>query len=291
MYALDGSDMAAERMLDHLAGYGGAKPVRIGNEAAGQTQLDIYGEMLDSAYLANKYGDATSREGWQHLCTLAEHVIEHWQEADAGIWEIRGEPRHLLHSRVMCWVALDRLVRLAHKRSLPAPIMRWTEERNRIQEDIWQNFRHPEHGHFVQTRSGMELDAALLMMPLVRFVSATDPVWLKTLDAIRDELSDDGLMFRYRNDDGLGGGEGAFTTCTFWYIECLARAGRLDEAQLVMEKALRYANHLGLFAEELSVLGEPLGNFPQALTHLAFISAAYYLDRLLSNPTGGMWQP
>jgi GH15 family glucan-1,4-alpha-glucosidase len=143
----------------------------------------------------------------------------------------------------------------------------------------------------VQTEHGTELDAALLMMPLMRFVSATDPVWLVTLDAIRDQLTDDGLIYRYRNADGLDGGEGAFTTCTFWYVECLARAGRLDEARFAMARGVRYANHLGLFSEELSLLAEPLGNFPQALTHLAFISAAYFLDRRLSDPTGGTWQP
>jgi GH15 family glucan-1,4-alpha-glucosidase len=291
MYALDGSWAAEEQELDHLAGYGGARPVRIGNAAREQVQLDIYGELMDSVYLANKYGSAMSREGWAHIRETVEYVCRHWQDPDAGIWEVRQEPKEFLHSRLMCWVALDRALRLARKRSLPAPLLRWTEERDKIADSIWTEFRHPEHGYFVQSKGSTELDAALLMMPLVRFVSATDPVWLATLDAIRDTLSDDGLVFRYCNDDGLDGGEGAFTTCTFWYIECLARAGRLDEAQLVMEKALRYANHLGLFSEELSLLAEPLGNFPQALTHLAFISAAYYLDRRLSHPSGGIWQP
>jgi GH15 family glucan-1,4-alpha-glucosidase len=191
----------------------------------------------------------------------------------------------------MCWVALDRAVRLAHKRSLPAPVVEWTRDRDRIAEDIWTHFRHPEHGHFVQSKGGTDVDAALLMMPLVRLVSATDPVWLSTLDAIRDQLTDDGLVFRYRNADGLEGGDGAFTTCTFWYVECLARAGRLHEAREIMARGVLYSNHLGLFSEELSLRAEPLGNFPQALTHLAFISAAYYLDRQLSNPGGQLWQP
>jgi GH15 family glucan-1,4-alpha-glucosidase len=291
MYSLDGTQAADETTLDHLSGYGGARPVRIGNAARNQTQLDIYGELLDSVYLANKYGAAVSHDRWLHLCAGIEYVIGHWEAPDAGIWEIRAEPRHFLHSRMMCWVALDRAVRLAQKRSLPAPIGRWTQERDRINTDIWAHFRHPENGYFVQTRGGTELDASLLMMPLVRFVSATDPVWLSTLDAIRNNLTDGGLVTRYRNRDGLEGGEGSFTTCTFWYVECLARAGRLEEAQHTMERALKFANHLGLFSEELSIVGEALGNFPQALTHLAMISAAHFLDRRLSNSRGGEWQP
>lgn len=291
MYALDGREAKQESTLDHLAGYAHSKPVRVGNAARTQTQLDIFGELIDSIYLSNKYGTAISHESWRHVRRMVDHVSRHWGDADEGIWEIRDKPRHFLHSRLMCWVALDRTVRLAGKRSLPGPVVEWAAERDRIAEDIWANFRHPEHGYFVQTRGGTDLDAALLMMPLVRFVSATDPVWLATLDAIRDQLTDDGLVFRYRNADGLEGGEGAFTTCTFWYVECLARAGRLHEAREIMARGVLYSNHLGLFSEELSHRGEPLGNFPQALTHLAFISAAYYLDRQLSHPEGQIWQP
>ncbi|WP_218143129.1 glycoside hydrolase family 15 protein [Luteibacter sp. UNC138MFCol5.1] len=291
MYALDGEEAQEESTLDHLAGYAGSRPVRIGNAARTQTQLDIYGELMDSVYLSNKYGTAISHAEWEHVKRFVDHVRTHWNEPDEGIWEIRDASRHFLHSRLMCWVALDRAVRLAIKRSLPGPLVEWAADRDRIAEDIWANFRHPEHGYFVQTRGGVDLDASLLMMPLVRFVSATDPVWLKTLDAIRDHLTDDGLVFRYRNADGLDGGEGAFTTCTFWYVECLARAGRLHEAREVMARGVVYANHLGLFSEELSLRSDPLGNFPQALTHLAFISAAYYLDRQLSNPQGQVWQP
>lgn len=291
MYALDGSHASEEVELQNLAGYGGARPVRIGNAASHQRQLDIYGELLDAAYLSNKYGSATSHQGWANIRNVVDYVVGHWREADAGIWEMRDEPREFLHSRVMCWVALDRAVRLARKRSLPAPIVEWASERDRIAEDIWANFRHPECGHFVQVRGGRDVDASLLMMPLMRFVSATDPVWLATLDAIREELSDDGMIMRYRTPDGLPGDEGAFSTCSFWYVECLARAGRLDEAQLAMEKGLRYANHLGLFSEEISPLGDQMGNFPQALTHLAFISAAYFLDRQLDNAKGQTWQP
>ena len=291
LYALDGSVMDDECELPHLAGYADSRPVRIGNAAKAQRQLDIYGELLDSVYLSNKYGNAIPRVGWQHVCGIVEHVIEHWQSPDAGIWEMRSEPQHFLHSRVMCWVAIDRALRLAKKRSLPAPIVAWAEARDAIVDDVWTRFRHPEHGYFVQTRGGTELDASLLMMPLVRFVSSTDPVWLQTLDAIGEQLCDDGLVYRYRGRDGLEGEEGAFTTCTFWYAECLARAGRLADAHMVLAKGVAYADPLGLFAEEVDVRGLPLGNFPQALTHLAFISAAFYLDRQLDPSRRTLWQP
>jgi len=292
MYALDGSAIGDEQMLTDMAGYADSRPVRIGNGARSQLQLDIYGEMMDSVYLANKYGTAISHENWRHVCHTVEYVRANWQQPDAGIWEMRSEPRHFLHSRVMCWVALDRAIRLATKRSLPAPLVGWLETRDAITHDIWANFRHPEHGHFVQERGGTRLDGSLLLMPLVRFVSATDPVWLRTLDSIGKELRDDGLVYRYRDqDDGLTGAEGAFTTCTFWFAECLARAGRIDEAQLVLAKGLAYANPLGLFAEEADRRGRPVGNFPQALTHLSFISAAFFLDRRLDPASRPHWQP
>jgi GH15 family glucan-1,4-alpha-glucosidase len=291
MYAIDGTETPDETTLDHLTGYGGSQPVRIGNAAHRQQQIDIFGEIIDAFYLANKYGRAISRFGWEALQEIINYVCQNWRRADAGIWEIRDEPREFLHSRLMCWVALDRAVRLAYKRSLPAPMAKWTHERDLIAEDIWVNFRHPTKGYFVQSKGSEDVDAALLMMPLMRFISSTDPVWLATMDAIREELSDDGMIFRYRNADGLKGGEGAFTPCTFWYVECLARAGRVEEAELHMEKGLRYANHLGLFSEELDRRGLALGNFPQALTHLAFISAAHFLDRRLSRGGPGTWQP
>jgi len=291
MYRLDGTEAAPETELTHFAGYAASKPVRIGNGAHDQVQLDIFGEMMDSIYLCNKYGRATSRQSWEKIVDTIGFVAQHWNSPDAGIWEFRDKKRHLLHSRLMCWVCVDRAIRLAHKRSLPGPIVDWTELRDAIANDIWSNFRHPEHGYFVQEIHGTELDAALLMMPLVRFVSATDPVWLATLDAIGDKLTSDGLVWRYRSGDGLEGADGAFTTCMFWYVECLARAGRLKDAQLEMEKCLGYANHLGLFSEELDSRGTQLGNFPQALTHLALISAAHFLDRKLDHASSDQWQP
>jgi GH15 family glucan-1,4-alpha-glucosidase len=281
MYNLDGTKVAREQSLDHLSGYGGAKPVRVGNDATDQTQLDIYGELLDSVYISNKYGGSISHENWLSVCRIVDHVCEVWQQPDAGIWEARSEPQEHLHSRLMCWVAVDRALRLAQKRSLAAPFARWIETRNAITEDIWANFWNEEHGHFVHSKGGDQLDASMLMMPLVRFISATDPKWLATLDAISSELADDSLVMRYKWQDGLEGREGFFGACSFWFVECLARAGRLREAEINMEKLLLFGNHLQLYAEEFDPRGEFLGNFPQALTHLALISAAFYLDGAL----------
>jgi GH15 family glucan-1,4-alpha-glucosidase len=290
MYALDGSAVAAESELPQLDGYGGARPVRVGNDAAGQLQLDIYGELLDSIYLSNKYGEAISHHDWMGVCRVVEYVCENWSKPDAGIWEQRNEPQHHLHSRLMCWVAVDRAIRLARKRSLAAPYTRWLEVRNDIHNDIWDNFWNEELGHFVRRKGGTELDAALLMMPLVRFISATDPKWLATLDAIGRELSDEGLVYRYSHDDGLDGKEGTFAACSFWYVECLARAGRIAEARLLFEKVLHFANHVNLYSEQFDSHARLTGNFPQAFTHLALISAAHYLDRRLSGPNHGEWQ-
>ncbi len=291
MYGVDGHEQLEEADLPHLRGYGGAAPVRTGNAAFGQVQLDIYGELLDAVYLANKYGDAIGSEGWRYVVRTVDYVCDHWKEPDQGIWEMRGPARHWLHSRVMCWVALDRAMRLAQKRSLPAPLVRWHATRDEIHGSVWDEFWDAERGHFVAARGGTHLDGAMLLLPLVRFVSATDPRWLATLDAIGRELVEDALVFRYRVDDGLDGQEGAFTACSFWYAECLARAGKLAEARLVFERMLGHANHLGLFSEEIGPSGEQLGNTPQALTHLALISAAFYLDRELSGARGGTWRP
>ncbi len=290
MYALDGREQLAESELPHLAGHGGAKPVRIGNDAYTQHQLDIYGELLDAVYLANKYGEAISHEGWANVQTLVDHVCEHWHEKDVGIWEMRDNPQHFLHSRLMCWVALDRALRLANKRSLPAPFARWDAARQAIHADIWDNFWDAEAGHFVQRLGSREVDGALLLMPLVRFVGASDPRWLATLAVIERDLVRDGMVYRYRSGDGLDGEEGAFTACSFWYVECLARAGRVEQAHLEFEQLLRYANPLGLYAEEFDRQGCHLGNTPQALSHLALISAASFLDRKLSGERTH-WQP
>ncbi len=292
MYGIDGRERLDESELPHLRGYGGAAPVRIGNAAFDQTQLDIYGELLDAVYLANKYGEAISHDGWNHVVRTVNYVCGHWQEPDQGIWELRSPARHWLHSRVMCWVAVDRATRLAQKRSLPAPLHEWHTTRDAIRASVWSEFWDPERGHLVAAKGSHHLDGAMLLLPLVRFVASTDPRWLATLDAIGRTLVDDPLVYRYRNADGIDGQEGTFSACSFWYAECLARAGRLAEARLVFEKMLSYANPLGLFSEEIGLSGEHMGNTPQALTHLALISAAFFLDRELSGGARiGTWRP
>ena len=294
MYGIDGRTELAETTLDHLSGHGGATPVRIGNGAVDQVQLDIYGELLDAVYLTNKYGEAISHEGWQHVTQIVNHVCDTWHQADVGIWEMRGEKHHFLHSRLMCWVALDRAIRLASKRSLPAPFAQWNDTRQAIHSDIWANFFNADRGHFVQYKGGTALDGSMLLMPLVRFIGATDPAWLATLAAIEKTLVRDGMVYRYRNEDsgmdGLQGTEGAFAACSFWYVECLARAGQVEKAHQEFEQLLRYANPLGLYAEEFDCHARHLGNTPQALTHLALISAASFLDRKLDHQKT-QWQP
>jgi GH15 family glucan-1,4-alpha-glucosidase len=286
LYALDGRRDLPEEALSHLEGYRGSSPVRIGNGASSQLQLDIYGELMDSVYLYDKYGQPISHDFWTQVGRLIEWVCSNWRRPDEGIWETRGGPREFLFSRVMCWVALDRALRMASKRSLPAPVDRWRRIRDEIYADVFENFWDDRRRAFVQCRGGRTLDAAALVMPLVRFVSPTDPRWLSTLAAIEEDLVDDSLVYRYRTGegfhDGVGGAEGTFSMCSFWYVECLARAGDLEKARFVFEKALGYANHLGLYSEQLGSRGEHLGNFPQAFSHVALISAAHDLDRRLS---------
>ena len=286
VYGIDGRKELTERTLDHLAGYRGSRPVRIGNNACGQLQLDIYGELIDSLYLYDRYAEATGHDLWRRIADAVDWVCDSWNQPDEGIWEVRRERRHFLSSRVMCWVAIDRGIRLAVKRSLPAPLERWRAARDAIYRDVWEGFWEPVEQTFVGHKGSPRLDAACLLMPLVRFVSPTDPQWLSTLRAVERRLVHDSLVHRYEivdeKVDGLAGTEGTFSICTFWYVECLSRAGQLQQARLVFEKMLGYASHLGLYAEELGKTGEHLGNFPQAFTHLALISAAYDLDRRLS---------
>jgi GH15 family glucan-1,4-alpha-glucosidase len=292
LYGIDGRHQIPESTLDHLRGYKDSRPVRIGNAAYSQLQLDIYGEMMDAAYLANKYGEAISHEGWLTLKRMLQWLEKNWRRPDEGIWEVRGGRQHFLHSRLMCWVAFDRAIRLADKRSLSGPLDWMIRARDEIADDIHENFWSEERKAFVQRKGSNDLDAATLLLPLMRFISPTDPRWLSTLQAIEEELTVDTLVYRYKSDtgvDGLSGEEGAFTACSFWFIECLARSGQLDKARLLFEKMLGYANHVGLYAEELGRSGEHLGNYPQAFTHLALISAATYLDRALSGDLP-MWR-
>ncbi len=283
MYGIDGRHQLPEEILPHWSGYGSAKPVRVGNAAYDQLQLDIYGELMDSVYLYNKFGQPISHDLWSNLVRLIEWVCTHWQRADEGIWEVRGGRREFLLSRVMCWVAVDRAIRLAYKRSFPAPLARWHEARDAIYRSIFERFWDPGRRAFVQYEGAQSTDASSLLMPLVKFISPTDPRWLSTLRAIEQDLVEDSLVFRYRPrdaaPDGLPEEEGTFSMCSFWYVEALARAGDVDQARFIFEKTLGYANHLGLCSEELGPRGEHLGNFPQAFTHLALISAAHCLDR------------
>jgi GH15 family glucan-1,4-alpha-glucosidase len=284
LYGIDGRKEVPEEVLEHLEGYRGSKPVRIGNGAANQLQIDIYGELIDSVYLYNKYGDPISHEAWTELCGIVDWVSENWDQPDEGIWETRGGREDFTYSRLMCWVAIERAVRVARQRGLPADLVRWMAQRDDIYRQIMDRGWNEERRAFVQHYGSDVVDASLLLMPLVKFMGPTDPRWLSTLDAISKELVSDSLVYRYNVEatpDGLEGDEGTFSICTFWYVEALARAGRTDEARLIFEKMLTYANHLGLYAEEIGPTGELLGNFPQAFTHLALISAAFNLDRAL----------
>jgi GH15 family glucan-1,4-alpha-glucosidase len=292
LYGIDGRQHTPEQELSHLRGYKDSKPVRIGNAAYEQLQLDVYGEMFDAIYLSAKYGDSVSHKGWNNMKKILSWLQENWNQPDEGIWEVRGGRRDFLYSRLMCWVAFDRAIRLGEKRSLEGPFDWMLKARDSIVEDIYANFWNEKLGAFVQYKGSDALDASTLLMPLVRFISPTDPQWLSTLNAIERELVVDTLVFRYQNNEpleGLRGHEGSFTACSFWYIECLARAHRIDEARLLFEKMLGYANHVGLYAEQLGPNGQHLGNFPQALTHLALISAASYLDRALSGQRQKEW--
>jgi GH15 family glucan-1,4-alpha-glucosidase len=284
MYAVDGGSELPEEILDHLEGYEGSRPVRIGNGAAHQRQLDIYGELVDSVYLYNKYGSPISHQDWSEVTRIVEWVCEHWEEADEGIWEVRGGRKRFTYSRVMSWVAVERAIRMARQRGLPGDIVSWLEMRDRIYAAIMERGWNEARQAFVQHEETDVLDASLLLMPLVKFIAPTDPRWLSTLDRIQAELVSDSLVYRYNAEaspDGLEGKEGTFSMCSWWYVEALTRAGRLEEARLVFEKMLTYANHVGLYAEEIGPSGEQLGNFPQAFTHLALISAAHNLDRAL----------
>ena len=286
MYTIEGKHEIPEKRLDHLDGYRGSRPVRIGNAAYRQLQLDIYGELLDSVYIFNKYGAPISYDLWRNLERLLDHVCEHWRDADEGIWEVRSGRSHFVYSKLMCWVALDRGLRLAGKRSFPADYERWLKNRDQIYREIMDQGWSEEEQAFVQAYGSNRMDASNLLMPLVFFLSPRDPRMLKTIDRIQERLALDSLVHRYDIPaegalDGLPGREGAFSICSFWLVEALTRAGRVEEARLMFEKMLGYANHVGLYAEEISHTGEALGNFPQAFTHLGVISAAFNLDRVL----------
>ena len=298
MYRIDGKLDLEEEHLDHLEGYKGSKPVRIGNGAFDQLQLDICGELMDSAYLYNKYGDFISHDFWVHLRYLTNWVCKNWHRKDSGVWESRGQDKNHVYSRLMCWVAVDRALRIAESRSFPAERRRWVKTRDEIYEDILKHGWNEERESFVQAYGEDDLDAGCLIMPLVFFMAPSDPKMLKTIAAVRKSpqeggLTSNSLVYRYNpitnkgeSSDGLEGEEGTFNLCTFWLVEALTRAGAADhhllnESRRIFEEMLTYGNHIGLYAEETGISGEALGNFPQAFTHIALISAAWNLSEAL----------
>jgi len=289
MYRVDGSSDLTEEVLDHFEGWRGSKPVRIGNGAADQLQLDIYGEAMDALFLAEGHGVPVAHQSWLEIVNYIDWLCEHWDQPDEGIWETRGGKKNFLYGRVQSWVALDRAIRMAQRRARPADVPRWTTERDTIYNQIWDQGWNPKIGAFTQFYGSEVLDSSLLIMALQGFVSPKDPMWQQTMHAIDRELVSDSLVYRYNpsaSPDGLAGNEGTFSLCTFWYVDALARTGRLDDARLIFEKMHTYANHLGLYSEEIGSTGEQLGNFPQAFSHLSLISAAVNLDYQLDHGAG-----
>jgi GH15 family glucan-1,4-alpha-glucosidase len=294
MFSIYGNSELPEQELKHWEGYKKSSPVRIGNGAYKQYQSDIYGELLDSLYLYNKYVMPISYDFWTRIRHRLDWVCDNWQKPDEGIWEMRNRQEHFVYSKLMNWVALDRGARLADKRSFPANRERWVNERDKIYEEVMTKGWNEKRKTFTQFYGSEDLDASVLIMPLVFFMTPNDPRMVNTIRAILKSpkeggLVSDGLVYRYPPEpriDGLPGEEGTFNMCSFWLVEAMTRAGMadpemLDQARLLFERMLGYANHLGLYAEQTSGQGEALGNFPQAFTHLALISAAFNLDRML----------
>jgi GH15 family glucan-1,4-alpha-glucosidase len=289
MYRVDGSSDLSEETLRHFEGWRGAKPVRIGNGAADQLQLDIYGEALDAVFLADQHGFEVAHQGWLAIADMIDWVADNWDQPDEGIWETRGGRKDFTYGRFQCWIALDRAIRLAERHGRPANVAQWAMERDRVYKQIMDRAWNPKVKAFTQQYGSDVLDSSLLLMPLQGFMAPRDPMWLSTLRAMDQTLVSDSLVYRYNpsmTPDGLRGSEGTFSLCTFWYVDALARAGRLEEAELTFEKMQTYANHLGLYSEEIGQTGEQLGNFPQAFSHLALIGAAVNLDYQLDHGAG-----
>jgi pentatricopeptide repeat protein len=284
MYRIDGSSDLKEDVLDHWRGYRGSAPVRIGNGAAEQLQLDIYGEAMDSIFAGVQGGLPLANQAWTAVSRVLDWLADNWDQPEEGIWETRGGRQPFTYGRVMCWVAFDRGIRLATAHGLPAPLERWTAERDRVYRQVMDQGFHESRHAFVQHYNTDVLDAALLRMPTVGMIDGRDPLWLSTLEAMDGELVTDSLVYRYDPDaspDGLRGSEGTFSLCSFAYVDALTRAGRVDDARTAFEKMLTYGNHVGLYSEEIALTGEQIGNFPQAFTHLQLIDAALTLDAAL----------
>jgi GH15 family glucan-1,4-alpha-glucosidase len=288
MFAIDGETRLDEFILDNMEGYRQSKPVRVGNDAHKQVQMDIYGELLETIYIFAVHGGDITYDYWKIISGYVNTVIENWQKPDHSIWEVRGAKREFLYSRIMCWAALDRAVKIAERFSFPYDILKWHTVRDEIYKDVYENFWSEEKQAYVQSKGSNNLDASALLMPVLNIISPFSERWKKTMDAIDKELRSDVMIYRYREQkeeiDGLKGREGTFTVCSFWHVECLALMNETEKAKEHFEKMLGYANHLGLFAEELGMKGEFLGNFPQAFTHLGLISAALQLGRETKSP-------
>jgi GH15 family glucan-1,4-alpha-glucosidase len=286
MFTILGEEDLPEILLTHLEGYRQSRPVRIGNGAAKQLQMDVFGELFDALSLLIQHRGMYYR-GWTQISRIMQWLSKNWQTPDKGIWEVRGGDRTFVHSRVMCWVAFDRAIRVMQNQGLPAPLDEWRQVRDTIYKEIMEKGWSEEKQSFVQYYGGDAVDASALLISLTGFTAPSDPRMLKTLDRIQKELTRAPHVYRYRvdqaADDGLKGIEGTFSICSFWFIEALARAGRLDIAREYLEQMFTYANHLGLYSEEIGPNGEALGNFPQAFTHLALIRACYLLNERLGN--------
>ena len=294
MYRIDGEPLLVEEELGHLEGYEKSAPVRIGNAAADQLQLDVYGEAIWALTQSRELAEVSGYQGWQTLREVIDWLAANWDRPDEGIWETRGGRKDFTFSRLMCWVALDRGIRLAQTYARPADLAGWTAARDEILRQVMERGWSKSRQAFVQHYNGDVLDASLLFMPIVGFISPRDPLWLSTLEAIEQDLVTDSLVHRYdpsASPDGLRGNEGTFNLCTFLYVDALARAGRLDHARYAFDKMLTYANHVGLFGEEIGPTGEQLGNFPQAFTHLALIFAATTLGGELERRTDRSTRP
>jgi GH15 family glucan-1,4-alpha-glucosidase len=277
--------------LNHLEGYKKSIPVRIGNAASRQFQLDIYGELMDSVFIYNQHIEPISHDFWENIVTIVEWVCKHWNQPDNGIWERRDGRKPFFYSRVMCWLAVERALKIARENSFAAPAVRWLRVRNTIFKNIHKKFWNEKLNAFVQYSGGERFDASAFLLPAIRFISTKDRRWVSTLKAMQQNLVEDSLVHRYRRIKtalaGTNESENTFTVCSFWYVQALAHGGNLQEAQLIFERLLGYANHVGLYAEQLGPSGEHLGNFPLALSHIGLISAAWYLDQRLSDTSGG----
>lgn len=290
MYGLNGERRLYEHELDWLSGYEGSRPVRIGNAAVEQFQLDVYGEVMDTFHSAARAGVEPMPEAWELQRDIVDWVCDRWQEPDEGIWEVRSGRRHFVHSKVMAWVAVDRGIKAIDQRGKEGPRDRWVRTRDEIKAQVLERGFDPERGVFVRSYDSTDLDANLLMLPLVGFIDADDPRMRATIEAIARDLTVDGLVLRYRSHetaDGLPPGEGAFLLCTFWLADCYAMLGRTEEAEEILDRVAALANDVGLFAEQYdSALGRSVGNFPQAFSHVAFVTTAMILERRARTPRG-----